>query len=38
EAAERGQGAVTVDGRMVDVPVVKRAEYTLVKAGLLEVK
>ena len=38
EAAERGQGAVTVDGRMVDIPVVTRAEYTLVKAGLLEVK
>jgi len=38
EAAERGQGAVSVDGRMVDIPVVKRAEYTLVKAGLLEVK
>ncbi|HAH68937.1 MAG TPA: CoA ester lyase, partial [Synergistaceae bacterium] len=38
EAAERGQGAVSVDGRMVDIPVVKRAEYTLVKAGLLEVR
>ena len=34
EAAERGLGAVSVDGRMVDVPVVKRAEYILVKAGL----
>ena len=34
EAAERGQGAVTVDGKMVDIPVVKRAEYTLVRAGL----
>jgi len=38
EAAERGQGAVSVDGRMVDVPVVKRAEYTLLKAGISEVK
>lgn len=38
EAAERGQGAVTVDGKMVDIPVVKRAEYTLVRAGLAEVK
>ena len=38
EAAERGQGAVSVDGRMVDIPVVNRAEYTLLKAGLLEVK
>ena len=36
EAAERGQGAVTVDGRMVDVPVVKRAEYTLARAGIAE--
>ena len=34
EAAARGQGAVTVDGNMVDIPVVKRAEYTLVRAGL----
>lgn len=37
EAAERGLGAVSVDGRMVDVPVVKRAEYILRKAGLAEV-
>lgn len=36
EAAERGLGAVSVNGRMVDIPVVKRAEYTLVKAGLRE--
>ena len=34
EAAARGQGAVSVDGKMVDIPVVKRAEYTLVRAGL----
>jgi citrate lyase subunit beta/citryl-CoA lyase len=34
EAAERGLGAVSVDGRMVDLPVVRRAEYTLVRAGL----
>ena len=34
EAAARGQGAVSVDGKMVDVPVVKRAEYTLIRAGL----
>ena len=38
EAAARGQGAVSVDGKMVDVPVVKRAEYILVRAGLSEVK
>ena len=34
DATERGLGVVAVDGRMVDVPVVKRAEYILVKAGL----
>lgn len=34
DAAARGLGAVLVDGRMVDVPVVKRAEYILQKAGL----
>ncbi|MCE5201005.1 MAG: CoA ester lyase [Synergistaceae bacterium] len=38
EAAKHGQGAVSVDGRMVDVPVVKRAEHTLLKAGIPEVK
>jgi len=32
-AAEQGLGAVSVDGRMVDVPVVKRAEYILKKAA-----
>ncbi len=36
EAAERGLGAVSVDGRMVDRPVVKRAEFTLIRAGLSE--
>jgi len=34
EAAARGLGAVQVDGKMVDKPVVKRAEYTLQRAGL----
>lgn len=38
EAAANGQGAVSVDGKMVDMPVVKRAEYVLVRAGLAEVK
>lgn len=38
EAAARGLGAVSVEGRMVDVPVVKRAEYILRKAGLAEVE
>lgn len=37
EAAERGIGAVSVDGRMVDMPVVKRAMHILQKAGLAEV-
>lgn len=36
DAASRGLGAVSVDGRMVDVPVVKRAQYILVKAGISE--
>lgn len=34
EAASRGLGAVSVDGRMVDAPVVRRAEYTLRRAGV----
>jgi len=34
DARARGLGTVSVDGRMVDVPVVKRAHYILVKAGL----
>ena len=34
DAADRGLGAVAVDGRMVDAPVVRRAEYTLARAGL----
>lgn len=34
DAAERGLGAVSVDGRMVDAPVVRRAGYTLLRAGL----
>lgn len=34
DAAARGLGAVSLDGRMIDVPVVKRAHYTLVRAGL----
>ncbi len=36
EAAQRGLGAVSVDGRMVDLPVVRRAESILAKAGLSE--
>jgi citrate lyase subunit beta/citryl-CoA lyase len=34
DAASRGLGAVQVDGKMVDKPVVRRAEYTLHRAGL----
>ncbi|HOU32129.1 MAG TPA: aldolase/citrate lyase family protein [Synergistaceae bacterium] len=34
DAAARGLGAVQVDGRMVDKPVVRRAEFTLSRAGL----
>lgn len=34
DAKERGLGTVSVDGRMVDIPVVKRAHYILIKAGL----
>jgi citrate lyase subunit beta/citryl-CoA lyase len=35
DAAARGLGAVSVDGRMVDLPVVRRAEFTLERAGVL---
>jgi citrate lyase subunit beta/citryl-CoA lyase len=34
EAAKKGLGAVALDGRMIDAPVIKRAEYTLARAGL----
>lgn len=36
EAASRGLGAVAVDGRMVDAPVVRRAEAVLRRAGRLQ--
>jgi citrate lyase subunit beta/citryl-CoA lyase len=35
EAASRGLGAVSLDGRMIDAPVIKRAEFTLMRAGLI---
>jgi citrate lyase subunit beta/citryl-CoA lyase len=35
DAAAKGLGAVSVDGRMVDLPVVRRAEYTLERAGVI---
>jgi citrate lyase subunit beta/citryl-CoA lyase len=34
EAKTKGQGAVAVDGRLVDAPVIKRARYLLNFAGL----
>ena len=33
-ASVRGLGAVSLDGRMIDAPVIRRAEYTLARAGL----
>jgi citrate lyase subunit beta/citryl-CoA lyase len=35
DAASRGLGAISVDGRMVDLPVVRRAEFTLERAGAM---
>lgn len=35
DAAAQGLGAVSVDGRMVDLPVVRRAERTLERAGVI---
>jgi citrate lyase subunit beta/citryl-CoA lyase len=34
EAALRGLGAVALDGRMIDAPVIRRAEFTLARAGV----
>jgi citrate lyase subunit beta/citryl-CoA lyase len=34
DAERRGLGAISVDGRMVDLPVVRRAEFTLARAGV----
>jgi citrate lyase subunit beta/citryl-CoA lyase len=36
-AASRGLGAASLDGRMIDAPVIRRAEYTLMRAGLTAV-
>jgi citrate lyase subunit beta/citryl-CoA lyase len=38
EAARKGQGAVAVDGKLVDVPVIKRARYLLSLAGMTPMK
>jgi citrate lyase subunit beta/citryl-CoA lyase len=36
DATRRGLGAISVDGRMVDLPVVRRAEFTLARAGITD--
>ncbi|MDR3280083.1 MAG: CoA ester lyase [Synergistaceae bacterium] len=33
EAASRGIVAISMDGRMIDAPVIRRAEFTLMRAG-----
>ncbi|MDR1471726.1 MAG: CoA ester lyase [Synergistaceae bacterium] len=33
EASERGLGVAALDGRMIDAPVIRRAEFTLQRAG-----
>lgn len=38
DAKERGLGAVTLDGKMIDAPIVTRAHKTLLKAGLLDME
>lgn len=35
QAEEQGSGVISVDGRMVDAPIVNRAERVLLLAGLL---
>ena len=35
EAKKKGLGAVSLDGRMIDEPVVKRAERILRLGGIL---
>jgi citrate lyase subunit beta/citryl-CoA lyase len=35
DAEARGLGAVSLDGRMIDAPVIRRARFTLMRAGLL---
>ena len=36
DATAKGSGAITVDGKMVDVPVVQRAEKTLLRWAAIE--
>ena len=38
EAEKKGLGAITVDGKMIDVPVVIRAERLLARAEAIRQK
>jgi len=38
QAESQGEGSIALDGKMIDVPVVKRAQNVLIAAGLLEDK
>ena len=38
EAESAGRGSLALDGRMVDVPVVKRAQNLLALANAIEAK
>ena len=38
QAESQGEGSIALDGKMIDVPVVKRAQNVLISAGLLEDK
>ena len=38
QAESQGEGSIALDGKMKDVPVVKRAQNVLIAAGLLEEK
>ncbi len=37
-AESQGEGSIALDGKMIDVPVVKRAQNVLLNAGLLKEK
>ena len=37
-AESKGEGSIALDGKMIDVPVVKRAQNVLLDAGLLKEK
>lgn len=38
KAESQGEGSIALDGKMIDVPVVKRAQNILIEAGLLDTK